>query len=305
MEYNLDDYEKRLLKQMYGSYDDWLRKNNRMKSDSVLYSIIRTTRASRSKLFRETAEKYIDPSTANSLIEVGLIRESDDRRSYAFTMNGLFYTETILLENGNFFKESDKYFFNVFEDVSITDRERIILITMVALRTFSEKSAIDMKESVGVQDEWWEILKRISDLLVEEKVVNEKTSLSSYTSSKIEHSASDVIRHSENLPPATKNVFIKPGNNLYYLDLIENGRIKTNVLADLLELVFEGRGDDYTVDRISYEMRSFPRLHGIAVQSYMDENFFSSAYDDEISQAFDLLKINLTRNEIESDLKTE
>lgn len=300
MEYELDDYQKRLLKQMYASYEDWLKKNNRMKKNSVLNSIIRSTQANRSKLFRETVEKYIDRGTATYLIDLGLIRESDNRGSYAFTMNGLFFTETVLLENDNFFVETDKDFFNVFKRISISNREKILLMTMVALRTFSEKAAIDMKESKGVQDEWWVILKKISNMLVEEKVIDEKTSLSNYTSSKIEHPASDVIRHSENLPPATKNIFIKPGNNVYYLSLIENDRIKTNLLADILELIFEDKCDIRTIEYFSSEMRSFPRIHGIAVQSSMEENFFSSAYDDEISQAFEFLKIRMLSKDDES-----
>ena len=181
MEYELDDYQKRLLKQMYASYEDWLKKNNRMKKNSVLNSIIRSTQANRSKLFRETVEKYIDRGTATYLIDLGLIRESDNRGSYAFTMNGLFFTETVLLKNDNFFIETDKDFFNVFKRISISNREKIILMTMVALRTFSENSAIDMKESKGVQNEWWAILKKISNMMVEEKVIDVKTSLKSST----------------------------------------------------------------------------------------------------------------------------
>lgn len=297
MAYELDDYQKRILKQLYKNYDDWLKKNNRMKNNSVLNSIIRSTRSTRSQIHRDAAEEYIDYSTASYLIGIGLIRESDDRGKYAFTMSGLFHTETVLLENDNFFIEADKYYFNVFENTSISDRDRIILMTMVALRTFSEKSAIDMKEAVGVQDEWWVILQKISNILVKEGVIKKRTSLSNYSVSKIEHPASDVVRHSDNLPPATKNVFVKPGNNTYFLSLIKNGRIRTEVLVDILELIFEDGCDKYTLDRLSMEMRSFPRINGVTVQSSMEENFFSSEYDDEITQAFDLLKMRTSSKE--------
>lgn len=293
MEYELDDYQRRILTQLYENYENWLKNNNRMKNDSILNSIIRSTRSTRSQIHRDAAEEYIDHGTASYLIDTGLIRESDDRGKYAFTMNGLFYTETILLEKDNFFIEADKYYFNVFKNISISDRDRIILMTMVAMRTFSEKSAINMQESVGVQDEWWIILQKISDMLVKEGIIRERTSLSNYSPSKIEHPASDIVRHSDNLPPATKNIFIKPGNNTYYLSLLKNNRIRAEVLVDILELVFENRCDEYTLDHLSMEMRSFPRIYGVSVQSSMEENFYSSEYDNDITQAFDLLKIRI------------
>lgn len=298
MEYELDDYQERILEQLYDKYDGWLRENKRMKDDSVLLSIIRSTNSGRSLLLRNTVEEYIDQNTAGYLIDLGLIRESDDRGKYAFTMSGLFYTETTLLKKDKFFTEGDKYYLDVFKKISISDRDRIILLTMVALRTFSEKSAINMRESDGVQDEWWSILNKISEMLVEEKVIRERTSLANYTISEIEHPASDVIRHSDRLPPATKNVFIKPGNNTYYLSVAKNGRIMTDILADVLELIFEDRCDSlYTLDFFSAEMRSFSRLYGVAVQSSMDENFFSSEFDDEITQAFDLVRIRMESKE--------
>ncbi len=276
---------------MYDSCKKWLMDNKRYKKNSVLFSIIKMTNNARHEFFRETAEEYIDPPTSSFLIELGLIRGTDYKSRYSFTGAGLHYTEINILGNNNYLNALDSEYFNVFEDISIGDRERIILLTMVALRTFSDKAAVDMRESTGIMDAWWEIMLNINDLLIEHDVISASSSLrGNATKSKIEHPASHLIRHSDTLNRATKGIYINKSLN-YYLSVFENGIINVDKLSNILELIFEKKQDSLVLSDFSSEMRSFCRIHGLDVASSFQEDYFDSKYDDYISGAFELTRM--------------
>ncbi len=299
MEYEIDDYQSRVLRQMYDSCKKWLMDNNKYRGNSVLFSIIKMTNNARHEFFRETAYEYIDFPTSSSLIEQGLIRETDSESSYSFTGVGLHYTEMNILGNNNYFNALDSEYFNVFEDISINDRSRIILLTMVALRTFSDKAAVDMKESTGIADSWWEIILNINDLLVKYDVISASSSLRENTiKSKTEHPASHLIRHSDTLNRATKGVYINKSSN-YYLSIFENGRINIDKLSNILKLIFEKQQDSLVLNHFSSEMRSFCRIHGLDVASSFQEDYFDSKYDDDISGAFDLTRMKFINRTID------
>jgi hypothetical protein len=291
MEYKLDNYQSRVLRQMYDSCKKWLMDNKKYKKNSVLFSIIKMTNNARHEFFRETAEEYIDPPTSSFLIKQGLIRETDSKSSYSFTGAGLHYTEINILVNNNYLNALDSEYFNVFEDISIGDRERIILLTMVALRTFSDKATVDMRESTGIMDAWWKIMLIINDLLIEHGIISASCSLKENTTkSKIEHPASHLIRHSDTLNRATKGTYINKSLN-YYLSIFENGTINIDKLSNILELIFEKKQDSLVLSDFSSEMRSFCRIHGLDVASSFQEDYFDSKYDDYISGAFELTRI--------------
>lgn len=292
MEYDLDDYQTRVLSQMYRSYEKWTKENKKYKGNSVLFSALKMTKNSRHDFLRTTAEEYIDKPTASYLIKLGLIRKTDEGDKYAFTGKGLEYTEVEILGKTNYFNALDEEYFNIFEDISISDRERIILMTMVAMRAFSEKAAIDLKEAAGVQDHWWEVMLIINDMLIKHEVIKVSNSLRAIEiKSGIEHPASHIIRHSDRLPRATKGLFGKTGNNAYYLSIAIGNKIYAEKLTDILELIFGENRDSLMLSEISSEMRSFCRIHGIDILNSLEENYFDANYDEYITEGFDLLRM--------------
>jgi predicted transcriptional regulator len=298
MEFKLDSYQSRVLSQMYESYKKWLQVNKRYKKNSVLFSILKMTKNTRHEFLRVTAEKYIDLPTASFLIDEGLIRETDEKGSYSFTGKGLEYTETEIIGNNEYFSALDEDYFNVFDNISIGDRERIILLTMVALRTFSDKATVDMRDSTGIKDAWWEVMLLVNDLMVENNIIPASSSLRNATNeSKIEHPASHLIRHSDVLPRATKGIFSKTGKNQYYISISQEGVLNIDKLADVLELIFENNHHYLTLSTISSEMRSFCRLHGLDVASSLQEDYFDSKYDDFISGTFELTERRFEYNQ--------
>lgn len=290
MEYELDNYQIRVLEQMYRSCEKWIKENKKYKKNSVMFSTLKMTKNSRYEFLRATAEMYIDKPNASYLTEIEFIRKTDERDKYAFTGKGLEYTEVEILGNMNYFKALDEEYFDVFEDMSISDRERIILMTMVALRTFSEKATIDMKESAGVQDSWWDIMLLINDMLIKHEVVKPSSSLRMYKPKGIEHPASHIIRHSDKLPRATKGIFEKTGNLEYYFSIVIDNIIDPEKLADILELIFEEQRDPIVLSEISSEMRSFSRIHGLDILNSLRENYYYANYDEYITCGFDLLR---------------
>lgn len=292
MEFELNKEQSDILKSMHRRCEKELKKSKKYKQNSVLFSILKMTNNTRHEFLRETADPFINPTDASYMIDIGLIRETDEKSKYAFTGMGLEYTEVEILRLKDYFEALDNEYFNVFENISIGDRERIILLTMLAARTFSSKAVIDMKESAGVQDAWWEIMMIINDLLVEHDIINKSNSLRvNLNKSNIEHPASHLIRHSDVLPRATKQIFCKTGKNEYYLSILDGNVLNMNKIADILELIFEKKHDYLTLSTFSSIMRSFCRIDGLDVEASFEEGYYDSKHDEIISYAFDLVKM--------------
>lgn len=297
MAFEINDYQARVLMQMYERYEKELKDGNKYRKNSVLFSILKMTNNNRHKFHRAVAEEFIDLPTALYLIDIGLIRETDEKGKYSFTGRGLEYTEVEILCRKDYFDALDSEYFDVFENISINDRERIILLTMFALRTFSSKATIDMSESTGVRDAWWKIMLEINKLLLENDVIDASNSLESYGDKELyEHKASHMIRHSDILPRATKGIFSKTGKSEYYLSIFENDIPKMDKLVNILELIFEKKHDDLTLSAFSSKMRSFCRIHALEVGIPFEESYYDSKFDETISLAFDLLRLRYGNN---------
>ena len=160
---------------------------------------------------------------------------------------------------------------------------------MISIRTYSSSSTVDMRAEMDVKDAWWEIFLSHSNFLINYEIINEKSSMDNYrSSSKIEHPASDIIRHSDKLPRSTKNIFSKTGKNQYFLDVMKNDSIDTEKLAYIIFLVFGNKLNHSNIYEISKFVCSFGRLYGLSVINSLETNYYQIHYDDVINEAFKL-----------------
>ena len=285
----LEKYAVTKLKKLY---DSCLEKCG-SKTGNLLVDLISKTVNDRSMILKESSipSRYIDSQTMDALMGPGLITGLKNSEDVTITARGILYIES--LDNDQYVSAladaiQSKYL-DVFSTSAPTPRNRIVLLTMVAMRCFSEKSAIDLRKSTGDTENWWSILQEVSDFMVKIGSVEESKSLKEYKpKSGTEDPASDVIRHSDKLPRQTDGIFSKSGKNQYWLDIARDDEIDLEKLAKIIRLALE---DSLNKDNNAEYAKFCNRLclfRGPDIDySMSDSRYLSMEYDNIIRKAFE------------------
>ena len=261
------------------------------------YFITRATNNDRYLMMNAASYKYIAPDDAAILFENGYIRKTDNIGFYTFTAKGLWLVETTInrVNYDGLINFIDLRFFDVFDVKPISDLRKVILLSMVAVRSFSKGSAINMRTDAEVKGKWLDILIEISDLMVKHGIIQEKNSIQiKKLDYKTEHPASKMMRHTEGLSAETKSIYNNlSGDNRYYLDLSRDMTMDTERLGELLSMIFgnklnNGNYKDFVDFIVPYARTD----KGLDLIGSISENFYSLEYSDCIEDAFRIAKRN-------------
>jgi hypothetical protein len=127
-----------------------------------------------------------------------------------------------------------KYFESSAHEKSLTDKEKTIVLAMIAARAFSPKSAIDLHSGDSVRDHLRTVLESGCELLCSIGLVKPASLSTLFRSGGNEHPVSDLMRHTDGLPPKVRSLYIAPGQQKYYLDIAQAGTIDSSRLSYLL-----------------------------------------------------------------------
>ena len=288
-----------ILKSMYDRAIENL--PNKVKLDKnekslFCYFVTRATNNDRYSILKNASVRYIPRSDVINMTDLNLIRLTDDDESYTLTSKGLFFIESQLGKISEEFMIYffDDKFFDIYDKKPINSKRKVILLSMVAMRTFSEKSAISMRMDSKIKDSWYEVLKEISEYLVDCGVLDPKNSLKSVDDS-TEHPASKIMRHTEGLSAETRSIYNNlAGNNTYYLDVCSDGYPDASKISIIISLIFEDKltENNYKtiMDYIVEYARSPVSMNFIGTT---DETFDGIQYDDCIESAFKIAVSNV------------
>lgn len=289
-EFDLDDYSIRMLNEQYDRLVEEIGEDKLSNNSVLFYFISPFTESQRHIALSATSTKYIDPVTVNNLCSRGLMRETDTPGMYTLTAKGVFFVEEKRSKSAVdvLINQIDSKYFSVFGIKTLQPRRKIILLSMIAIRCFDKESSINMRDDARIKDAWWKIFNDMSDFLVNNGVIQEKNSLKNYkSSSKIEHPASNLIRHTDGLLKDTRGIYNnQEKKNTYYLDICRDGEISVDRLRYLIQRIFEDRLTDANVKSISSNIIEYPRLHGLDVLSSLKRDYHSTKYDEMIYEAF-------------------
>jgi len=271
-------------------HDNVLRSEKRFKNDSVLLTLIKITSNKTSKLLNDSSVKAtIFPlDDLRMLDKDGYIRVSDDKNKlneYILTAQGIFRVENFRkdLDINSILEFFQKKYFS-FSDVgkSLTETEKIILLSMIGARVFSIDSLMHLKTDI-VQNYWLDIFKESYEFLFKHNVI--KKSDLKFEKQGNEHPISYAMRRANHLPRKTQHVFIFLSNKKYYLDLADNDELSEFKLKRIFELIFR------KIDEISLIENILAFCNDIAYQKgkYVKKDFLfiESRYDGVIK---DILK---------------
>jgi len=289
----LDEKLQKVLYRFYDSFRYQMEIGGKLKSDSVLTTSIKQFKNTRFRPLKESAidGHKIPPDLLSQLTGQNLVRSSGELAKFVITGKGIWEAEKArgLIDETRLIDFIDSNFFEVlFEQATpLTDREKVVLFTMLAARAFSEGSSADMKRSREVNSAWLDAFMACSSELRKLGVITTENVDIFPDNSQYEDVASHFIRHTDRLPRKTRAIFKSSSkrDNRYFLDVRKNDEVELDRLAYLFWLVL---GSQLTVDNID-SVNDFCAsvAYDRSVQLFEHEKhvFASPRYDDVVRSA--------------------
>jgi len=286
--------EKRYLDKFYKKLYNNINREKNFTKDSIIITFIKTTKNKARDLLRKSTieSNRLPKNIINKLQEKDLIRSADFPNEYVITAKGVWeiernkeiITDDILID---FFDNRKFDFFGKIKGLS--DREKVILLSMIAARTFSKDSVVDLKKEKRIRDEWKNIVEDCYGKLKQINVITKGKKDDIFGEARADPPIVNLFRHTESLPRKTKNIFKSRGKNLtYYLDLSKESEISKENLAFVFWLIF---GDALTKDNNEPSMSKIQEINQFlkeistekSVQLFDIENHkFSEVHYDDI-----------------------
>ncbi|MBC8213112.1 MAG: hypothetical protein H8E71_00505 [Candidatus Marinimicrobia bacterium] len=165
-----------------------------------------------------------------------------DSNRLILTGKGLFFAEKskgIIDENKivNYIINDWKFKLTVKKKFKLSDKEKIILLSMVSVRSFSTESCIYLKE-YRMCDKWLKIFNSSYDYLSNNGMINGKNPFDQQYRGN-EHIVSNTMERQQPLKNKTNYIFRLPGSRKYYLDIMEGNTVSYNKLKLLLSLIIQ------------------------------------------------------------------
>ncbi len=242
---NLDFLEK-----FYQKLYDNLEKMNKLKENSIIISFLYIKSNDQYRLLNESSifSYKIPKEIINNLQDRKLIRNTDTLNNYVITAKGIWDIENKknILNEIKLINYIDNKFFNVYKlsEKPLTDKQKVILFSMLAARTFSEKSSIDLKKDESIMNTWKEIVDKSYEKLTSLGIISEldKDDLFGKKENKRnEKPVSHLYRHTDELPKKTRGLFKAIGKQKYFLDISKDSEISKESLGFLFKQIFESK----------------------------------------------------------------
>ena len=242
------------LEDFYNKLRKTLENKNKMKHESCLVSLAFGVKSNdRNDLIKSAAldKNEIKATERERLVDLNFIREIEDTGKFEITAQGIWdiENESIINSEGLIsYIDKERFFVKV---KGMSDKEKIIIFSMICGRTFSDESQIDLMDQ-DLLENWSKVLDDSFGKLSEMGIIKitKSTWEKSLYKKGTEHPVSVIIRHTDALPKKVNRIFKAPGDQKYYLDIVENDEPDLDKLAYLFKKVFEDKMDVTNIDEI-------------------------------------------------------
>lgn len=279
----MDKRSKKYLYKFYETlYDNFVMFEKKVKNKSILISFLKIKKNSRNKLLNESSlpSTNIPNNILNILLSEKLIQSNDDINKFFISAKGVWVVEKdkgIINEDILLGYINEEYFAERIKPLN--SKEKIILFSMIAARTFSEKSAIDLKKDVSIINSWKEIIDLSAEKLNSLKVVSRKEVEDLYGSSGNENVISRLFRSNSYLASKIKQLYKSPGDQKYYLDIYDGLELSKEKLSYLMWELFAGDLSNQEKEEIIHLCNEISSEKGIFVFEINEHIFSMPKYD--------------------------
>lgn len=288
------------IEQLEKIYDDIQQKlfgeDQESNVSPVLLEMMKKNNNERSKVLRETSLNmdYLDQEVITELTISGCAEKIANSNNLCITAKGIWAVYQTREENALdiLLNSIQQKYFDIFEKVTITGKNKVMLFAMIAMRTFNFECCVDLRKDKNMSDNWKEVLLEVDDFLISKKVITAKDgvrkTLNEEDVSGIEDAVSNVIRHSDKVPRFTNNIFTKSAHNQYWLELTDRkNKIKTKDLAMIIKLLLDKHLTDDNYNEYAQFANDLCQTKGyLFMNSFENDDLLSCTQDDAIISAF-------------------
>jgi hypothetical protein len=283
------------LEKFYNAlYNNLIKKYEKEKYKSILVWFMDIKENDRLRIVSESKLKKIriPKEIFDELFKSDLIRESDIAGEFVITAKGIWEIEAqkSAISQEILLKEMDRKYFSTYNETekALSDRQKIILMAMIAARTFSDKSPMDLKKGDYALANWEEIINKSYALLHELAVVNSMSDEQIFGKPGNEHKVSNLIRHSDAIPKRTKGIYqaAETRDQKYYLSLANAGKIDLDNLRFIFKQIFADRKLSHSeIDIISSFCNDTASSKNVYLFDLKEHIFHAPEYDNVIRDA--------------------
>jgi hypothetical protein len=283
----LEENEIIQLKKFYNKlYDNYILKYKKLKSNSLLISFIDIKANDRFRLLTESSIKPISiPGLELKNLKLNkYVRNSDNSNNLSITGKGVFEIENqcnkISIEK--LINCLDEKLFSLFTELekNLSDKQKVILFSMISARSFSEDSAVDLQRNEKINETWGAIVDESFHFLKDIGIIKKLSEKELYGKKGNEHPVSNVFRHTDQLPRLTGGIFTALGNQKYFLNVYIDNSISKEGLLFILRKIFEGISlDIVNIQKISDFCRDIAHTKDTMIFDPKKHIFSGHTYD--------------------------
>lgn len=234
------------LEVLYKKLCDTLKRNKKsLIAKSALLTFFQMKSNDRIRILDDSSVKKIGISCEqlNRLMENNYLRDSDnDFEQCVLTVRGIWEVETQIgvIDQSSLLAYLDTKFFDFKKDSKpLNDKEKVILLAMIAARTYSSKACMDLKMGDNCLIGWEKIFEKCNNLLRKYGFI-ESSMMEIYGKVGNEHKISNIVRHTDILPKKTKMIYHTVIGQKYFLNVSDGSNLLTHKLGQIVRLIFPG-----------------------------------------------------------------
>jgi hypothetical protein len=289
----MDSRTYALLQRLYKAYSDSVaisQKTRRAHSTALLLASLDVKANKRHRWLRSAAfsSDDIDKIALGDLVESGLAIEIDEPGKFAITLKGVWTVENTegRLSIDQLMSYLDTKYLDFFERPGpLSDKYRVVILSLIAVRAFSIDSPIDMYASDASKAAFARVLKEAVDVLSSLGQLRGLTSAKLFRTKSNEDVLTDFLRHTDDLGQKTRSLFRVSNPVRYYLNLYERRSLSMRDLAFLFERVLDARISAAQADSLATWCESKAFGEGLEIFDQSKHIFGAAEFGDRVRAA--------------------
>lgn len=276
------------LELLYSSLRTAMQAHGKLKNESLLLSALEMTNNSRLELLTKSAlgPSILSAADLSALLEKGLVMESAEPQRYALTGRGIWELEKgrgLLSEASVVAYLDERLFPRAAKELRLGEKEKVILLAFAAARCYGAEQPMDLHQPDTVKERWVEIFLACYDCLKEGGLITRLRRDEVFGKKRgNEHPVSNLVRHTDALPPKTKGIYKALGNQQYCLTVTDGGQIMPDRLAYLFRLLLGSGPDPQLLVAVADLCRRVANDDCIYIFNIDRSPFFNSATDEVV-----------------------
>jgi hypothetical protein len=284
------DSDVERLRPFYEAFRDAVERVRGSKHPPLILCLLTMKSNDRADVLRTASidAKAADFSALQRLRSQGLVRETDERMKFAVTALGVWICDRA---SGTADEKSliefidEKYFRFADTHPPLTEKEKVIVGSLIAARAFSEESAVNLSSDTLTKDAWRDILQSVYDRFKSGGIVRKLTDDDLFRKGGNEHPVSHLIRHTDSLPKKTRGLFVAGGRQRYFLNVYNPADRARDNLAYLVLKVVDDAVEPSQLDSLSRFLRDVAYGDAMRVFDLTTHKYAKTEIDDDVNEA--------------------